>query len=127
MLAIATSFVPALKKWHMAIFQTSLSILFGFGGGAFGFFFGSQVPCNGAFCNLGAALLLCIVGLVLGITLSALLLSTIKTKKNTAQYWSFFTLNLCINLGIIAVVYAILSLQHIALFPALFYWYIPPF
>lgn len=125
--AIIISLIPALKKWHLPVFYTSLGILIGFGGGILGFFFGMNIPCVGEFCRLGMALLFCLIGFVGGMVLSIMLLRTLKVKKNTPQYWTFFAINMCINLAIIAVVDAMLRLDHIALFPALFYWYIPPY
>lgn len=127
LLAIVIPLIPSLKKWHLPVIRSSFSILFGFGLAALGFFLGANAPCTGAFCNLGIAALFSIIGFILGIILSISLLKTIKIKESTARYRTLLILNLLINLGIITLAYFILLEQHVSLFPALFYWYIPSY
>lgn len=85
------------------------------------------MPCSGNLCNLDTALFLFVfIGIAGGIGTTALLIKTVKVKEGTAKYLALFIFNIIISIGIVVVINEVLRQEHVSLFPAIFYWYIPP-
>lgn len=123
--AMSIPLVPALKKWHGTIIYTTLGIFLGLLLGVVGFFIGGNLPCDGAFCNVGVALLSSIVGFIAGIVLTVSFLRSLKLKDTSTGYRLLIVLNYAAAIIIIIIVHEVLRQQHIDLLPALLHWYIP--